>query len=87
MSKQIKDLCSGSADWLTDGLTEEEIKETVETARRDAAEQLRCINIKALTRIKENYERVWRENLLSEDSVREEYEAVCAGIDALTKTV
>lgn len=83
MSKQIKDLCSGNTDWLTDGLTEEEIKDTVETARRDAAEQ----NIKALTRIKENYERVWRENLLSEDSVREEYEAVCAGIDALTKTV
>ena len=71
------------ADTETDGLTEEEIKETIEAAKRDATEQ----NIKALTRIKENYERVWRENLLSEDLVREEYEAVCAGIDALTKTI
>lgn len=71
------------ADTETDGLTEEEIKETVETVKRDTTEQ----NIKALTRIKENYERLWEENLLSEDLVREEYEAVCAGIDALTKTI
>lgn len=54
-----------------------------DTEKRDATEQ----NIKALTRIKENYERLWEENLLSEDLVREEYEAVCAGIDALTKTI
>lgn len=45
------------------------------------------IGIKALTRIKENYERVWGEHLLSEDSVREEYEAVCAGIEALENLI
>lgn len=44
-------------------------------------------HIKALTRIKENYERLWKENLLSEDLVREEYEAVCAGIEALENLI
>ena len=40
-------------------------------------------HIKALTRIKENYERLWRENLAKEEDVKEEYDAVCAGINAL----
>lgn len=44
---------------------------------------MKDVNIKALTRIKENYERLWRENLAKEEDVKEEYDAVCAGITAL----
>ena len=44
-------------------------------------------HIKALTRIKENYERVWHEHLLEEKDVKEEYEAVCAGIEALENLI
>ena len=40
-------------------------------------------HIKALTRIKENYERLWKNNLIKEEEVKEEYDAVCAGINAL----
>lgn len=49
---------------------------------------MKDVNIKALARIKENYERLWQENLAKEEDVKEEYDAVCAGIKALeTKDV
>ena len=44
---------------------------------------MKDVNIKALTRIKENYERLWAENLAKEEDIKEEYDAVCAGITAL----